>query len=150
GGGKLLVEGGEVVYDAGSFPAYPSFAANVTHSIDWDGDESGPLSLLPGQETHPIGNIPNVLSASLPVAYTGYGSQDSYKPTGGAYIVYRVTDEPANGGISVFDNNLAPQSAQIVVFGFDFKDLGTVQERTDLLENTVQYLLTPEAAPNSG
>ena len=150
GGGKLLVEGGEVVYDASSFPGYPSFANNVTHSTNWDGDESGPLSLLPGQEAHPIGNVPNLLPASLPVAYTAYGSQDSYRPAGGATIVYRVTDEPANGGILVYDDNLAPQSAQIVVFGFDFKDLGTVDERAALLENTVQYLLSPEPAPTSG
>lgn len=150
GGGKLLVEGGEVVYDAASSPGYPSFAANVLHTNDWDGDESGPLNLLAAQTGHPIANLPNDLPSSLTVAYTGYGSQESFKPLAPAYIVYAVTDEPANGGILVYDDNPAPQSAQVVVLGFDFKDLGTLEQRTALLENVVQYLLAPEAPPQSG
>lgn len=150
GGGKLLVEGGEVVYDAASSPGYPTFASNVLHSTDWDADAAGALQLLGPQAGHPIATIPNAIPSSLAIAYTGFGSEDSYKPSAPAYIVYGVTAQAGNGGILVYDNNLGSESAQIVVLGADFKDVGTLQERTDLLENTVQYLLAPEAAPSSG
>ena len=32
---KLIIEGGEVGYDAIDYPGYPSFAANVLHGNDW-------------------------------------------------------------------------------------------------------------------
>ncbi|NOT34251.1 MAG: T9SS type A sorting domain-containing protein [Candidatus Eisenbacteria bacterium] len=150
GGGKLLVEGGEVEYDGASTPGYPTFAANVLHTIDWDADNAGSLQKLAGQAGHPIANIPNVLPTTLPIAYVGFASEDSYKPAAPAYIVYGVTAQPGNGGILVYDNTPSPQSAQIVLFGFDWKLVSDLATRTNLLENTVQYLLAPEAPPTSG
>jgi subtilisin-like proprotein convertase family protein len=150
GGGKLLVEGGEVAYDCASTPGYPSFAANVLHTIDWDADNAGALQRLAAQAGHPIANVPNVLPATLPVAYTAFGHEDSYKPVAPAYIVYGVTAQPGNGGILVYDDTPSPQSAQIVLFGFDWKVVGDATTRVQLLENTVQYLLAQEAAPTSG
>lgn len=146
-GGKLLVEGGEVAYDATTSPIYPTFAANIVHSNDWDGDNAGALQKLAGQSGHPIANVPNVLPSTLPVTYVSYGSQDSYKPVAPAYIVYGVTAQAGNGGILVYDNTPSPQSAQIVVWGFDFKAVADLDTRGKLLENTAVYLLSPESAP---
>ncbi len=145
GGGKLLVEGGEVAYDAASTPGYPTFAANVLHTIDWDADNAGALTLLtPG---HPIATTPYAIPSGLAINYTAFGSEDSYKPVAPAYIVYGVTAQAGNGGILVYDDTPSPQSAQIVVFGFDFKDLADATAAANLLDNTATYLLASEGAP---
>ncbi|MCK4680241.1 hypothetical protein KAT82_03900, partial [bacterium] len=57
--GKLLIEGGEVAYDAVSSPGYPTFATNVLHSSDWNHDESGNLTVYDG--THPVTTFPNTI-----------------------------------------------------------------------------------------
>jgi subtilisin-like proprotein convertase family protein len=149
-GHKLLVEGGEVVFDAASSPGYPTFANNVLHSNDWDADNAGTLNKLAAQASHPIANVPNVLPSSLTIAYTAIGSQDSYKPLAPAFIVYGVTTQVGNGGILVYDPTPPVQSGQIVVFGFDFKDLSTPANRSALLDNTLHYLLASEPAPDGG
>jgi subtilisin-like proprotein convertase family protein len=146
-GGKLIVEGGEVAYAAASSPGYPTFAANVLHTNDWDADNAGTLQHLGAQADHPLATTPNVLPATMSIAYTGFGSQDSYKPTAPAVIVYGVTAQPGNGGILVYDDSPAPQAGQIVYFGFDFKDLADAPTRAALLENAAAYLLAHEPGP---
>ena len=148
-GHKLLVEGGEVVFDAASSPGYPTFTNNVLHTNDWDADNAGALVKLAAQASHPIANTPNVLPSTLSIAYAGFGSQDSYKPLAPAFIVYGVTAQAGNGGILVYDPTPPPQSGQIVLFGFDFKVLADLPTRSALLQNTAAYLLAAEAAPNS-
>lgn len=148
-GHKLIVEGGEVGYDAISSPGYATFAAGVLHGQTWATDNAGTLLRAAGQATHPIAATPNVLPASIPIAYTTYGSEDSYAPIAPAYIVYGTTTQTANVGISVFDNNSAPQSAQIVVFAFDLKDVSDTTVARNLLENAARYLVAPEPSPTS-
>jgi subtilisin-like proprotein convertase family protein len=148
-GRKILVEGGEVGYDAISTPGYPSFAANVLHGTTWAADNAGTLLKLAGQAGHPLANIPNVLPSSIPITYTGFGSEDSYKAVAPAYAVYGVTTQAGNVGVSVFDNNVAPQSAQIVVFAFDLKDVSDTTVARQMLENAARFLVAPEPAPNS-
>ena len=48
----------------------------------------------------------------------------------------------------MFDNNVAPQSAQIVVFAFDIKDVTDSTYAKRLLENAAHFLTVPEPAPN--
>ncbi len=146
GGGKLLSEGGEVGYDAISSPGYPTYAANVIHGFDWDGDDSGPLLVAGGMESHPIMSIPNAIAPSLALNYAGYGDQDSYKINPDSYIVMGTTDEPANAGIVVFDDNPNPASAQIVHYAFNFAALVDATEAAHLLQNTALFLTASESA----
>ncbi len=146
GGGKLLSEGGEVAYDAISSPGYPTYANDVVHGFDWDGDESGPLVVIPGMEFHPIMSMPHEVSGNLPVTYSGFGDQDSYKTNPDAYVVMGTSDEPDNAGIMVFDDNPNPASAQIVLFGFNFAALADPAEGVKLLENTALFLTASEGA----
>lgn len=148
-GHKLLVEGGEVGYDATSSPGYPTFAANVLHGSTWAADDAGTLQRIGAQATHPLANVPNVLPASIPITYTGYGSEDSYAPVSPAVVVYGVTTQAGNVGIGVFDDDLAPQSAQIVVFAFDLKAISDSTTARHLLENAAHFLTAPQPAPNS-
>jgi subtilisin-like proprotein convertase family protein len=63
--------------------------------------------------------------------------------------VYGVTTQPGNVGISVFDDDLAPQSAQVVVFAFDIKSVTDSTVAKQLLENTAHFLTAPQPAPQS-
>ena len=145
GGGKLLVEGGEVAYDAISSPGYPSFAANVIHGSAWTGDNVGTMNLLAGQSSHPIATNPNTLPSALTVAYTGFGDQDAYtNADASTYTVYETTTDPGDGGIVVYDDNPAPQSAQIVIYAFDFSVVSDSATRYQMLENTAAFLLAAE------
>ncbi|NNE08576.1 MAG: T9SS type A sorting domain-containing protein [Gemmatimonadetes bacterium] len=147
GGGKLLVEGGEVAYDAISSPGYPSFAANVIHGNAWTGDNVGTMNLIGGQASHPIATSPNTLPAALTIAYAGVGSQDAYtNADASTYTVYETTTDPGDGGIVVYDDNPAPQSAQIVIYAFDFSLVADSTTRFQMLQNTAAFLLAAEGA----
>jgi predicted small secreted protein len=141
---KLLIEGGEVGYDAVSSPGYPTFSANVLHTTDWETDNAGPLNRLPTQSNHPITNTPNILPATIDISYSAWGSEDAVNAVDGAYLVYETNDKPENAGISVYDDNADPRSAQIVYFAFNFAELAEQAIAEDLLQNVVHYLLTKE------
>jgi len=105
GGGKLLLEGGEIAWDWDTED--PVFASTVMHANDWDGDNVGALTLQ--QAGHPLATMPNSLPASLAVAYgSNYGDQDASKPTNWGVVVYGTTSYPADGGIIVYDNDGDP------------------------------------------
>ena len=149
-GGKLLIEGGELSYDASSYPGYPSFAANVLHVVDWNGDNSGNLNRISGMESHPIASIPNTLPASISIAYSAYADQDASTPASDAYAVYDCASDPGDAGILVYDDTPSPESAQIVFFSFNWLVLSDSTTSAQLLENAVTYLLAQEAPPEGG
>jgi Zn-dependent metalloprotease len=149
-GGKLLVEGGEVGYDAISSPGYPTFAANVLHAVDWDSDNAGALNIATGYTGHPLYTTPNQLPSSMTIAYTGYGDEDANLPAADAYRVYGTTSYPNDAGILVYDDNPNPVSAQIVFFNFNFAALADQATRNNLIENTAEYFLAVESAPTGG
>jgi len=156
-GGKVLVEGGEVGYDALAGNNYPNFAAQVIHSTDWNGDDQGPLQLLSSQSQHPLVTTPNPLPSSIVLDYNssyGWYDQDAMTPDGASYIVYQPQSKPGDAGILIYDDNTNPLSAQIVYWAFDFSSITDTVTAKHLLENTVVYLLTDEnpsgiANPNS-
>jgi subtilisin-like proprotein convertase family protein len=146
GGGKLLSEGGEVGYDAISYPGYPGYASDVIHGFDWDGDDSGPLIVVSGMEFHPIMSAPHSVAGTLALNISGYGDQDSYKANPDAYVVMGTSHEPGNAGIMVYDDNVNPASAQIVHYAFNFAVLADPAEGVKLLENTALFLTASENA----
>lgn len=146
-GGKVLVEGGEVGYDALAGNNYPNFAAQVIHSTDWNGDDEGPLQLLSSQSQHPMVTTPNPLPSSIVLDYNswyGWYDQDATSPDGASYIVYQPQSKPGDAGILIYDDNANPLSAQIVYWAFDFSSITDTVTAKQLLENTVVYLLTDE------
>lgn len=147
GGGKLLVEGGEVLADAAYSPGYAQFALNVLHSVTWEGNDAGALTLLENRASHPIAWLPNALPATVPISYAGPASEDSYEPLAPAYVVYGVTAQNGNGGVLVYDDTPSPQSAQVVVFGFDYKAIADAATAQRLVENVARFLAAPEGPP---
>jgi hypothetical protein len=142
---KYIIEGGEVGYDATDIPGYPTFATNVLHSDDWAGDVSGDMPLRPDYINHPLANIPNLLPQILTLNNPQWGDQDSQNNLSGSYVVYGNTDEPDNAGILVYDDTPNPTSAQMAFYAFNFGVLSDTIIAMNLLENTVEFLLTPES-----
>ncbi len=147
-GGRLLIEGGEVGYDALSNPGYPDFAAQVLHSVDWDSDGSGNLQVAMGHEAHPLMIDPVQIPSTVELTYSAYGDQDAMEPAADAYRVLAPANYLDDGGIIVYDNNPAPQSAQIVFFAFNVEALAAVNG-DQLVLNAMQFLLAEEAPPTS-
>jgi subtilisin family serine protease/subtilisin-like proprotein convertase family protein len=147
-GGKLLIEGGEIGYDAESSPGYPDFADQVLHVVDWDSDNAGRLLRAPGQESHPILTAPNLIPVQIELTYDGYGDQDGMEPAPEAYAVMVPSSFQNDVGILVYDDNPAPQSAQIVYLAFNVEAIDPATGRA-LIENALAYLVAHEAPPTS-
>jgi hypothetical protein len=144
--GRLLIEGGELAYDAISSPGYPEFADSVLHADAWNGDDVGALGLDAGQSSHPVATDPNVLPSTISIDYTGWGSQDAANPAGDAYIVYGTASYPADAGVLVYEGSAGPDHGQVVFFAFDYADLSDRAVARQLLENAVTYLVD-DASP---
>lgn len=147
---KLLVEGGEVGYAATIYPGYPSFAGAVLHTGDWSADNAGNLYAIPGQAGHAMRNCPHPLPNSISITYYDWASQDAVDAMGGAYLLYDTREEPGYAGISIYDNDNDPRSAQIVYFPFNYADLTMPATADALLENAVRFLLQLECPAATG
>jgi subtilisin-like proprotein convertase family protein len=143
--GKLLIEGGEIGYDAASSPRYPNFADTTLHVVSWQHDSSGNLTVE--QPAHPIATSPNALPATLAMTYANYGDQDALVPDPEVDIVFDWSSYAGQGGVLVYDDTPDPASAQIVFYSFDYANITDATARKQLLENTVACLLTSETAP---
>ena len=140
-GGHLLIEGGEVAYDALESPGYPSFATMVLHIADWDADNAGAMPLRSSQADHPIANAPNSLPTTLALTYDHYADQDAVEALVGTTVVYGTNTYADDAGILVHE--LMGGEGQIVFYAFDYAALTNREDAEDLLENTVDYLTRP-------
>lgn len=145
GGGKLLIEGGEIGYAAASSPGYPNFADTTLHIVSWQHDSSGNLAVE--QPAHPIATSPNALPATIALSYSNYGDEDALVPDAETDIVFDWSSYPGQGGVLVYDDTPDPASAQIVFYSFDYAAITVAANRQHLLENTVAYLLADESTP---
>ncbi|MCK5643309.1 MAG: hypothetical protein KAJ19_21045, partial [Gammaproteobacteria bacterium] len=139
-GDKYIIEGGEVGYE---WRNNNSIMDDVIHSSSWNGDNEGTLNLLGSQTGHPMVTAPNSLPTSIGITYTAYGSEDAMTPTD-SYLIYETFGEPGDAGISIYDDNSDITSAQCVYYAFNFAEITNALYARELLENTVDYLLTPE------
>jgi len=137
-GGHILLEGGELGYDqAGS----GDFATYVMHSNDWNHDSSGNVAF--GDTDHYVASQPNSLVGSeIAITYSGYGDSDAMVPLADAVDVAQWTSYPSDASVIAYDPNPSPVGGQIVFFCFNYAAAG--EGRVDLLQNAVQWLLTPE------
>lgn len=144
-GGKFIIEGGEVGWTWRNNTQVMSF---LLHSSTWHADNAGALQRVSSQANHPIANVPHALPVSIPITYTAYGSEDAMLPTD-AYVIYNPVSRPGDAGVSVYDDNANPLSAQSVYYAFNFAQVSDTVVARKLLENTVAYLLNPETLPNT-
>jgi hypothetical protein len=140
GGGRLLIEGGEIGYDACSSPSYPTFAAQVIHCTHWYQDSSGDLKR--NLSAHPLMTTPNSIPATAAHDYGGdYGTEDglavasdAQSPmtwttgTGASMVAYDTDGAPENGG-------------SIVFFAFEVAGVTDATTRDAMIENAVSWVL---------
>jgi subtilisin-like proprotein convertase family protein len=140
-GGHLLIEGGELGYDSQSYPGYPSFAANVLHIAAWNHDSSGSVTVA--APAHCVMSIPNTIAGPIAMTYGNYGDEDAVTVASDAAMVGSWSSYPSDASVVAYDPNPAPLGGQIVYFTFNYAamDPGT---RLELLQNSVNWLLTPE------
>ena len=138
-GGHLLLEGGEVGYDHYSDTA---FGTAVMHTIDWNHDSSG--NLTNAAPTHYVMSVPNVIPATVALAYVGYGDADAMAPLADAVKVGAWSTYPTDASVICYDPNPAPEGGAFVFFCFNYSALAPAT-RPLLLQNAVTWLLTPEA-----
>jgi hypothetical protein len=133
-----VIEGGEIAYDAASYPGYPGLADSVLHVDDWEGDDVGALGLVSSQAEHPVATQPNPLPATIAVSYSGWGDEDAAHPAAGAYVVYGTASYPADAGVLVHDGGGG--SGPTVFLAFSYSAVSDRDVARDLLENVVSYL----------
>ncbi|MEO0291905.1 MAG: M36 family metallopeptidase [candidate division WOR-3 bacterium] len=135
-GGKLLVEGGEIGFDAQVWN--PDFGTQVLHINDWDSDYPGNLNIyLPN---HPIANSPNTLPSQIVGNFSGqWGVADALKLEPDAYFVYNWTSYQNDGGIIVHDTNQGEPN--VVFMSINILSISDKSVAKALLENCVEYLI---------
>jgi hypothetical protein len=143
GGGKYIIEGGEVGW---TWRNNPDIRTYVIHSSSWTGDNVGVLNVLGSQTAHPMVTTPHQLPSTIGITYTAYGSQDAMTPTD-SYVIYDPTLEPGDAGISVYDDDPDTTNAQSVYYALNFAQISDSTVAGKLLENTVRYLLAPDITP---
>jgi hypothetical protein len=142
GGGRLLIEGGELAYDAASYPIYPSFAADVLHISSWGVDDAGNLTVETA--SHPVASLPNAVG-TVAFTYSGYWDQDSSVPTGDAVMTCDWSLHAGYASVIAYDDDDYEANGQIVFFSFDYL-AGEEEGMVALLENAAAYLLAEESS----
>ena len=98
GGGKLIIEGGEIGYD---FRNDYSFRSQVLHFTSWETDEAG--NLIVHNSSHPITqNLPYMIQ----LTYTGYGDQDAVVPSSGTEFLLNNSNNTSTAGAILGGNVL--------------------------------------------
>jgi subtilisin-like proprotein convertase family protein len=145
---KLLIEGGELGYDAASYPGYPTFAGAVLHITSWNHDSSGNVTVA--DPSHFVMSVPNEITGPITMNYVSYGQEDAVTPAPGAEIARPGSWSmyPANASIVTYDPTPAPEAGQIVYYSFDYSIMDATA-RVELLENSIHWLLGTEALPTA-
>jgi len=144
-GGKLLLEGGEVMYDHDTED--PDFAANVMHCTDWNHDSSGNLNLA--EPTHPIATTPNLLPSTIEHDFSGYGDEDAGTTELDATAVFTWSSYPNDAGVIAFDDDADPDNGgQIIFCSFNMATTANeANDRTHLIDNMAYWLMSYGAEP---
>ena len=152
GGGKILIEGGELAATCFYEDQYIEFAHSVLRSSEFFGDFVGPMIAAPGHERHAFRTRPNLLpdimEQDMSPNPNDYGASDVVTPDEHSLLVMPSIYNNSIGGVLLHDNNTGPEAGQIVFMSID---LGYMPENLarPLLENSLAYLLSREAPGNS-
>lgn len=146
-GGRLMIEGGEIAYVAGSELKYPEFFEKVLHLSNYSGEDGFYMHPTPGSEDHVFhhrpNRLPNELWMGLYPGNSDYRATDMVEPAPGAALLYSGPFASISGGIVYFDDNTGPDQGQVVYFPLALNFLKDAVGRM-LVENAMAYLLTPE------
>ncbi|QQS35331.1 MAG: exo-alpha-sialidase [Ignavibacteriales bacterium] len=149
-GGKILVEGGEVGYiyrKAGTIDLHPEFRRNLLLDSVWVSDRPG-LDLQAAITTHPIFNIPNVVSSPMDVVDGGtnnWGARDEMVLLPGVTGISRIANwvggTAANGGIFLYSPVSDTSVCRNIFFSFSVSQFSNQTTAGNLIVNAVRYLM---------
>lgn len=134
GGGKVLVEGGEVAYDHQG----DTIATEILHIQDWYTDSSGSLDLE--VTDHPLATTPYTLPSTIAVLYSSYGDQDACIIAESAVGVFGWTNNSYHGVITYDADGNPNNGGQIVFFSFNLNAVSVAENRTMLVANAAAWL----------
>jgi hypothetical protein len=141
GGGRLLIEGGEVGFAALVFPGYSIFASDVLHVSSWLADSAGPLVAAAGQAAHDLLSRPLVVAPPIGLTYSTEGDQDAVSPMADALLVLENADRAGTAGALVYDDNPIDPAAQVIYYPFALAALTDQNQARALVVNAVTHLL---------
>ncbi len=151
-GGRLMIEGGDIVYRAYQSPPFSdAFTRTVLHTADWWGDSGTLLVPNPDEDHHLFLNRPHRLPDDIETGVdAGFdvGACDLALPTADALVIMHSVFSIDSAGVLLYDDNSGPDAGQIVFLPFDFGYLNPDQARL-LTENALAYLTAPESPGTS-
>lgn len=150
-GGKTLVEGGEVGYvfrNAGvSTDLHPVFRRNLLLDSAFVSDRVG-ANLQLATSTHPVFNIPNVITGPITVSNggsSGWGARDEMTILPGVTGVSRIANwvggTAANGGIFLYSPGGDTTICRNIFFSFSVAQFANQTAAGNLIVNAVRYLM---------
>jgi hypothetical protein len=157
-GGKTLVEGGEVGYvyrkSGSSTDLHPEFRRNLLLDSVFVNDRIG-ASLQLVTSTHPIFNIPNVITSPVTVnngGTSGFGARDEMTVLPGVTGISRIANwsggTAANGGLFIYYPGGDTTICRNIFFAFSAAQFANQTAAANLIVNSVRYLLR-ESVPTT-
>ena len=151
GGGKVLVEGGEVGYiyrkSGTTTDLHPAFRRNLLLDSAFVSDRIG-SNLQIATASHSIFNIPNQISTPINVnngGALGYGARDEMTVLPGVLGVSRIANwsggTAANGGIFIYSPGGDTSVCKNIFFAFSVAQFAEQTTAANLVVNSVRYLV---------
>lgn len=154
GGGRVMIESGEIGRKALAAPGYPEFAEKVLHADEWWGDQIGtiPFHAPADQAYHYFLNrphrLPSPISMEMPQGSGDLFGCDLVLGANDAQVILHSLYNANSGGVVIYDDNTGPEAGQIVYLTFDIGYM-TPGVAEPFMANAMAYLTSREA-PGQG
>jgi len=139
GGGKLLIDGGELAYKVESDLV---FRNQVLHVSQWKADNGG--NVVAKQPLHAIMKTPNALAATLAFTYGTWADQDVVIAASDAKAVASFSNEATSAAIIAYAPPAGSLGGRSVFLPFSLKSLDALVV-PKLVQNVATWLLASRA-----
>jgi hypothetical protein len=136
-GGKLIIEGGQIGYNAAIFPFYLGFMNKALHVSQWIADSGGNIKLASQHVTSNLANDPNMLPDSIILNPVNNYMQDVCTHDEYSEVLYYTKSYFDKAGINVFPSVQTPQQ---IYLAFSYNSVLNHKHAIDLLENCIVNL----------
>ncbi len=147
GGGRLVIEGGEVgfiAWDAQFTAPQPMVLGSLLNASEWRADDAGSgVAAL----AHPLRTTPHTLDDVIEIDYLLTTHQDAMVPSANAQLVYANPATSGGGMVIALDDGGGPLAGQIVYLAFAYERLVSTTMRDQLVVNAVDYVLADDGDP---
>lgn len=135
--GKIIIEGGQIGYNAAISPYFPGFMNKALHISHWIRDLDGNIKLNNSYKNYDLANQPNVLPDSIVLNCTNNFMQDVCINDEYSELFYSTFSSTGYVGVNVFPKVQTPQQ---IYLAFSYNSILNHQHAIDLIENCVYNL----------